>query len=202
MVDSRIRGMTTEMHAPWVAASAYAEPPVYSIPNRSASRGRPLPLDDFHLLSNVAAGLVAALIGGVLARSIRLSPVVGYLAAGILISPFTPGFDADIETLRELAELGVVFLMFGVGLHFNVSDLLSVKKIAVPGAIAQIVLATALGAAIGLSFGLPVREALVLGLAISIASTVVLIRSLEERGLVESIHGDHRLLARMNDGPK
>ncbi len=182
-------GMTTEMNAPWVAAFGYTEPPGLFHPEPLREQRKATPLDDFHLLSNVAAGLVAALIGGVLARSVRLSPVVGYLAAGILISPFTPGFDADIETLRELAELGVVFLMFGVGLHFNVSDLLSVKKIAVPGAIAQIVLATALGAAIGLSFGLPMREALVLGLAISIASTVVLIRSLEERGLVESIHG-------------
>ncbi|MBA4180806.1 MAG: sodium:proton antiporter [Anaerolinea sp.] len=146
-------------------------------------------MEEFHLLSNVAAGLAAAFVGGLLARSVRLSPVVGYLAAGIVISPFTPGYEADTETLRALAELGVIFLMFGVGLHFNVRDLLSVKKIAVPGAIAQIVLATALGAVIGLWFGLPGREALVLGLAVSIASTVVLVRSLEERGLVESIHG-------------
>lgn len=115
--------------------------------------------------------------------------MVGYLAAGIVISPFTPGYEADTEALREVAELGVIFLMFGVGLHFNLRDLVSVRKVAIPGAITQIVLATALGGAIGLWFDLPWREALVLGLAISIASTVVLIRSLEERGLVESIHG-------------
>lgn len=155
--------------------------------NLSTEEG--LSLEDFHLLSNVAIGLAGAFAGGLLARMVRLSPVVGYLLAGIVISPFTPGYDADTEALRELAELGVIFLMFGVGLHFNLRDLLSVKKIAIPGAIAQIILATALGAGMGLSFGLPGREALVLGLAVSIASTVVLIRSLEERGLVESIHG-------------
>lgn len=146
-------------------------------------------MEEFNLLSTVAAGLAAAFVGGVVARSIRLSPVVGYLAAGVLIGPFTPGYDAETEPLQALAELGVIFLMFGVGLHFNLRDLLSVKKIAIPGALAQIVLATALTAGIGLAFGLPGREALVLGLATSIASTVVLIRSLEERGLVESIHG-------------
>ena len=146
-------------------------------------------MEEFNLLSTVAAGLAAAFVGGVVARSIRLSPVVGYLAAGVLIGPFTPGYDAETEPLQALAELGVIFLMFGVGLHFNLRDLLSVKKIAIPGALAQIVLATALTAGIGLAFGLPGREALVLGLATSIASTVVLIRSLEERGLVEPIHG-------------
>lgn len=124
-----------------------------------------------------------------LARAARLSPVVGYLAAGVAISPFTPGYEADTETLRELAELGVIFLMFGVGLHFNLRDLLAVRAIAIPGAIAQVVLVTAMGAGIGLAFGFGWREAVVLGLSISIASTVVLIRSLEERGLMASIHG-------------
>lgn len=146
-------------------------------------------MDELNLLSTVAAGLAAAFAGGVLARFLRLSPVVGYLAAGVLIGPFTPGYQADNAPLDALAELGVIFLMFGVGLHFNVRDLLSVKKIAIPGALAQILLATALGSGIGAAFGLPWREALVLGLAISIASTVVLIRSLEERGLTDSIHG-------------
>ena len=146
-------------------------------------------MNELNLLSTVAAGLAAAFAGGVLARFLRLSPVVGYLAAGVLIGPFTPGYQADNAPLDALAELGVIFLMFGVGLHFNVRDLLSVKKIAIPGALAQILLATALGSGIGAAFGLPWREALVLGLAISIASTVVLIRSLEERGLMDSIHG-------------
>ena len=146
-------------------------------------------MNELNLLSTVAAGLAAAFAGGVLARFLRLSPVVGYLAAGVLIGPFTPGYQADNAPLNALAELGVIFLMFGVGLHFNVRDLLSVKKIAIPGALAQVLLATALGSGIGAAFGLPWREALVLGLATSIASTVVLIRSLEERGLMDSIHG-------------
>ena len=146
-------------------------------------------MNELNLLSTVAAGLAAAFVGGVLARFLRLSPVVGYLAAGVLIGPFTPGYQAANAPLDALAELGVIFLMFGVGLHFNVRDLLSVKKIAIPGALAQVLLATALGSGIGAAFGLPWREALVLGLAISIASTVVLIRSLEERGLMDSIHG-------------
>ena len=113
---------------------------------------------------------------------------MGYLAAGIVISPFSPGFDADLDAIRELAELGVIFLMFGVGLHFSVRDLLRVKSIAIPGAIIQVTLATALGTSIGLVFGLSGREALVLGLAMSIASTVVLIRSLEDRGLMGTVH--------------
>lgn len=146
-------------------------------------------MNELNLLSTVAAGLAAAFVGGVLARFLRLSPVVGYLAAGVLIGPFTPGYQAANAPLDALAELGVIFLMFGVGLHFNVRDLLSVKKIAIPGALAQVLLATALGSGIGAAFGLPWREALVLGLATSIASTVVLIRSLEERGLMDSIHG-------------
>lgn len=146
-------------------------------------------MNELNLLSTVAAGLAAAFAGGVLARFLRLSPVVGYLAAGVLIGPFTPGYQAANAPLDALAELGVIFLMFGVGLHFNVRDLLSVKKIAIPGALAQVLLATALGSGIGAAFGLPWREALVLGLATSIASTVVLIRSLEERGLMDSIHG-------------
>lgn len=146
-------------------------------------------MEDFHLLTNITIALALAFAGGLGARLLRLSPVVGYLAAGVVISPFTPGYTADIDALRELAELGVIFLMFGVGLHFNVRELLSVKDIAVPGAIAQIVIATAVGTGIGFAFGLGTREALVLGLSISIASTVVLIRSLEERGLLESIHG-------------
>lgn len=146
-------------------------------------------MNDFGLLTTIAVALALALAGGLGARLLRLSPVVGYLAAGVVISPFTPGYDADIESLRQLAELGVIFLMFGVGLHFNLQDLLSVRKIAIPGAAAQIVLATALGTTVGMALGLGLREAIVLGLAVSVASTVVLIRSLEERGMVESIHG-------------
>jgi CPA2 family monovalent cation:H+ antiporter-2 len=145
-------------------------------------------VEHFSLLTSIAVALGLALAGGIGARVIGLSPIVGYLAAGLVISPFTPGYDADLDALRELAELGVIFLMFGVGLHFNVRDLLQVKNIAIPGAIIQVSLASAVGYAIGSAFGLAWREALVLGLAMSIASTVVLIRSLEERGLMASVH--------------
>ncbi|MGK2966870.1 MAG: cation:proton antiporter [Tepidiformaceae bacterium] len=144
---------------------------------------------EFHLLTNVAGALAFALVGGLAARLLRLPVIAGYLLAGAAISPFTPGYDADIETIRELAELGVIFLMFGVGMHFNIRDLLSVKGIAGPGALVQISAATAMGLGAAAMFGLPWREGLVLGLAISIASTVVLVRALEERGLMESIHG-------------
>ncbi|MEO8539750.1 MAG: cation:proton antiporter [bacterium] len=145
-------------------------------------------MEHFSLLTSIAVALGLALTGGVAARLAGLSPIVGYLAAGVVISPFTPGYDADLDALRELAELGVIFLMFGVGLHFNVRDLLRVKNIAIPGAIIQVALATGLGFVIGSAFGLPWRESLVLGLAMSIASTVVLIRSLEERGLMATVH--------------
>ena len=146
-------------------------------------------MEEFSLLTSIAVALGLALTGGVLARLAGLSPIVGYLAAGVVISPFTPGYDADVEGIRELAELGVIFLMFGVGLHFNFGDLLRVKTIAIPGAIIQVTITTALGAAVGLAFGLEGREALALGLAMSIASTVVLIRSLEDRGLLPTVHG-------------
>ncbi len=145
-------------------------------------------MEEFHLLTSIAIALGLALAGGVLARLAGLSPIVGYLAAGVVISPFTPGYDADLDAIRELAELGVIFLMFGVGLHFNLRDLMRVRSIAIPGAIIQVALATATGATIGFAFGFDFRESLVLGLAMSIASTVVLIRSLEDRGLMSTVH--------------
>jgi CPA2 family monovalent cation:H+ antiporter-2 len=145
-------------------------------------------VEEFSLLTSVTVALGLALAGGVVARLVGLSPIVGYLAAGVAISPFTPGYDANLATIRELAELGVIFLMFGVGLHFNVRELLQVRNIAIPGALIQVTAATALGAGIGLWFGLSGREALVLGFAMSIASTVVLIRSLEDRGLMATVH--------------
>ena len=143
---------------------------------------------ELHLLDSVAVALGLALAGGLLARLVGLSPIVGYLAAGVVISPVTPGYDADLASLRELAELGVIFLMFGVGLHFNLADLMKVKGIALPGAVLQIAGATAMGAGAVALFGGSWREGLVLGLAISIASTVVLIRALEDRGLMDSVH--------------
>lgn len=147
-------------------------------------------MHDLHLLTEIAIALSLALGGGLLARAIGLSPIVGYLAGGAVIGPFTPGYVADIDAVGELAELGVIFLMFGVGLHFNLRDLMRVKSIAIPGAIIQMTGATLLGAGIGLAFGLSLSEGLVMGLAFSVASTVVLVRSLEERGLLTSMHGN------------
>src|SRR5665213_1981958 len=139
-------------------------------------------MDNAGLLNTIAVALAVALAGGLLARFARLPSIVGYLVAGIVISPFTPGYGGDLHVLQELAEIGVVFLMFGVGLHFNLRDLLSVKGIAIPGAVAQIALSAAIGLGAGELFGLGWREGLVLGLAISVASTVVLVRALEDRG--------------------
>ncbi|MGH2611199.1 MAG: cation:proton antiporter, partial [Tepidiformaceae bacterium] len=146
-------------------------------------------MQEFDLITTVALALGLALVGGLSARALGLSPIVGYLAAGIVLSPFTPGYDAETEDIRELAELGVIFLMFGVGLHFNVSDLLRVRNIAITTAVVAIAGATAMGVAVSLAFGLDLEEGIVLGLAISVASTVVLVKALEERGLFESIHG-------------
>jgi CPA2 family monovalent cation:H+ antiporter-2 len=146
-------------------------------------------VEEFSLLTSIAVALGLALTGGVLARLAGASPIVGYLAAGAVISPFTPGYDADLHALEELAELGVIFLMFGVGLHFNVRDLLSVRDIAIPGALAQIVVSTGLGLVTAHFFGLDWREGVVLGLAVSVASTVVLIKALEDRSMFESVHG-------------
>ncbi len=146
-------------------------------------------MEDLPLLRDIAIALCLAFVGGFIAKQARLSPIVGYIGAGLVLSPFTPGYEADLHALRELAEIGVVFLMFGVGLHFNIKDLLSVKRIAIPGAVLQISIIAALGVVVGELFGMDWRESLVLGLAISIASTVVLVRALEERGLLNSIHG-------------
>ena len=124
-----------------------------------------------------------------MANRLKLPPIVGYLLAGIAIGPFTPGFVADQNIASELAEIGVILLMFGVGLHFSLADLLSVKAIAIPGAFAQIACATLLGMGLGLWLGWSIEGALVFGLALSVASTVVLLRALQERRLVETERG-------------
>lgn len=142
-----------------------------------------------HLINDIAIALSLAFAGGFVARLVGFPTIVGYLLAGVAISPFTPGYAADLVTLQQLAELGVVFLMFGVGLHFNLGDLARVRGIAIPGALAQIVAATLLGVGVAAAFGLHAREGLLLGLSISVASTVVLIRALEDRGALDSIHG-------------
>ena len=141
------------------------------------------------LIATLCAGLVLAFILGWIASRIRLSPLVGYLIAGIIIGPFTPGYVADQELIPQLAELGVILLMFGVGLHFSLDDLLSVKHIAIPGALAQIAAATAMGAVMAWLLGWGWGAGLVFGLALSVASTVVLLRALEERRLVETPRG-------------
>lgn len=141
------------------------------------------------LLINIAVALVVAFIGGVLARRIGLPTIAGYLLAGIAIGPFTPGFVGDTETISQLAELGVIFLMFGVGLHFSLKDLWTVRSIAIPGALGQITFATLLGFGISRFWGWSVSAGIILGFAISIASTVVLLRGLMDNGLLNTQHG-------------
>ena len=141
------------------------------------------------LMGTIVAGFVVAFLMGALAHKLRISPVAGYLFAGVLVGPFTPGYVADVALANELAEIGVMLLMFGVGLHFSLRDLLSVRKIAVPGAVLQIAVATGLGLALALYLGWSVAAGLVFGLALSVASTVVLLRALQARNLVETDRG-------------
>lgn len=141
------------------------------------------------LISTVVVGLVLAFILGALAQRVRISPLVGYLLAGVVMGPFTPGYVADQNIANELAEIGIILLMFGVGLHFSLKDLLSVRAIAVPGAVVQIAVATLLGMGLGWTLGWPIGGGLVFGLALSVASTVVLLRALQERRLVDTERG-------------
>lgn len=141
------------------------------------------------LISTIVGGLVLAFLLGMLANRFRISPLVGYLTAGVLVGPFTPGFVADTSLAPQLAELGVILLMFGVGLHFSLKDLMSVKHIAIPGAIAQIAVATLLGMALSSLLGWSLVNGLVFGLCLSTASTVVLLRALEDRQLIDSRRG-------------
>ena len=141
------------------------------------------------LISTIAIGFVLAFSFGYVADRLRLPPLVGYLVAGVLIGPHTPGFVADPALSAQLAEVGVILLMFGVGLHFSASDLLAVRGIAIPGAIGQIVLATLLGMAMCWLWGWGLGAGLVVGLSLSVASTVVLLKALEERNLVDSPNG-------------
>ncbi len=141
------------------------------------------------LVSTLAIGLVLAFALGVLVHRFKLPPLVGYLLAGILIGPFTPGYVADQNIANQLAEVGVILLMFGVGLHFSLDDLLSVRAIAIPGALAQGLIATPLGMLVGLWLGWTLGAGLVFGVALSVASTVVLLRLLQERRLVETERG-------------
>jgi CPA2 family monovalent cation:H+ antiporter-2 len=141
------------------------------------------------LLSTIVVALAIAWVFGALAHRIKVSPLVGYLLAGIVIGPFTPGYVADQGIATELAELGVILLMFGVGLHFSLDDLLSVRAIAIPGAAVQIVCAASLGLGLALFLGWTVGAGVVFGLALSVASTVVLLRAMQERRLIETERG-------------
>ncbi|MBY4896025.1 YbaL family putative K(+) efflux transporter [Cupriavidus sp. AU9028] len=144
---------------------------------------------EVNLITTISAALGLALVFGFLCTRLKAPALVGYLLAGIVIGPATPGFVADMALAGQLAEIGVMLLMFGVGLHFSLEDLLSVKRIALPGAIVQIAFATALGAGLGLWWGWSLAGALVFGLCLSVASTVVLLRALESRGILETLNG-------------
>jgi CPA2 family monovalent cation:H+ antiporter-2 len=141
------------------------------------------------LITTLAAAFGLALIFGFVAARLQLPALVGYLLAGIVIGPATPGFVADVKIAGELAEIGVMLLMFGVGLHFSLHDLMAVRKIALPGAVLQIAVATAMGAAAALAWGWPLAGALVFGLALSVASTVVLLKALERHGALDTGNG-------------
>lgn len=141
------------------------------------------------LISTIAAGFGLALIFGFIAERFKLSALVGYLVAGILIGPTTPGFIADAHIASQLSEIGVMLLMFGVGLHFSIDDLMAVRRIAIPGAIVQMTFATLLGISLSHWWGWSFGQGLIFGLALSCASTVVLLRALESRGMLDSMNG-------------
>lgn len=144
---------------------------------------------DTPLIATIVAGLGLAFVFGAIAQRLRIPPLVGYLLAGVAAGPFTPGFVADQALATELAEIGVILLMFGVGLHFSLNDLLSVRAIALPGAVVQIAVASLMGLGLAALMGWTVGAGLVFGLALSVASTVVLLRAMQERRLMETERG-------------
>ncbi|HAS51245.1 MAG TPA: Kef family K(+) transporter [Gammaproteobacteria bacterium] len=144
---------------------------------------------DIALITTIAVSLGLALVMGLIAVRLKLPALVGYLIAGVMIGPATPGFVANVELSGQLAEIGIMLLMFGVGLHFSLDDLLAVRRIALPGAIAQISVATLLGIALAMGWGWSFGAGLVFGLALSVASTVVLLRALEQRGILQTANG-------------
>jgi CPA2 family monovalent cation:H+ antiporter-2 len=146
-------------------------------------------MDKYALISTIVLGLVLAFVFGFIAQRLRLSPIVGYLVAGVAVGPHTPGFVGDIDLAMQLAEIGVILLMFGVGLKFSLSDLWSVRGVALPGALVQIGVAMGLGYLFGIMTGLAPAESVVLGVSLSVASTVVLLRALEERKLTKTEEG-------------
>jgi CPA2 family monovalent cation:H+ antiporter-2 len=144
---------------------------------------------DVPLIATIAVSLAFAFVGGLLAVRLRLPPLVGYLLAGIVVGPFTPGFVADAKLAPQLAEIGVILLMFGVGTHFSIRDLFAVRGVALPGAFAQILVATALGAGVATLWGWSLGAGIIFGLSLSVASTVVLLRALEDRDMIKSNDG-------------
>ena len=144
---------------------------------------------DTPLIATIVVGLCLAFVFGAIAQRIRVSPLVGYLLAGVALGPYTPGFVADQSLAGELAEIGVILLMFGVGLHFSLKDLWSVRLIAVPGAVVQIAVATMFGIGLGHLLGWPIGAGITFGLALSVASTVVLLRALQERRIINTERG-------------
>ncbi|MCK6649897.1 MAG: cation:proton antiporter, partial [Bacteroidia bacterium] len=141
------------------------------------------------LITTIAGCFILALVFGFIAAKLKFPTIIGYLIAGIIAGPATPGFVADAELSAQLSEIGIILLMFGVGLHFSLNDLLSVRKIALPGAIVQIAVATLMGMALAKTWGWSYGEGFVFGITLSTASTVVLLKALEERGLLETING-------------
>ena len=144
---------------------------------------------DTALIVTIAGGIGLAFLLGMVAQRLRLPPLVGYLIAGIIAGPYTPGFVADTALAQQLAEIGVILLMFGVGVHFSLEDLLAVRRIAVPGAVVQIAVATVLGGVVAHFWGWSWATGIVFGLCLSVASTVVLLRALESRGVLDSVDG-------------
>jgi CPA2 family monovalent cation:H+ antiporter-2 len=141
------------------------------------------------LLTTIIASIVTAVVFGMVAKKLRLPAIFGYLLAGIAIGPYTPGFVADVALSKQLAEIGIILLMFGVGLHFSIKDLIDSRKIALPGALVQMAVATLVGAGVATSLGYGLAWALIFGFSLSVASTIVLLRSPEQRGLTKSAGG-------------
>ena len=144
---------------------------------------------DIMLISTIAVGFALAFLFGFIANRLGSSPLVGYLVAGVAVGPFTPGFVADRAIAGQLAEIGVMLLMFGVGLHFSVADLMAVRQVVIPGAVGQIVIATGIGIGMAMAWGWSVGAGVVLGLSLSVASTVVLLKALEERNVITTVNG-------------
>jgi CPA2 family monovalent cation:H+ antiporter-2 len=143
-------------------------------------------IESYPLITTIVASIVAAFLLGLVANRLKLPAILGYLCAGMLIGPHTPGFVANIELAKQLAEIGIILLMFGVGLHFSLKDLIAVNKIATPGALLQIACTTAIGIIAAMLMGHSVLEGIIFGVAISVASTVVLLRSLEHYHMINS----------------